>query len=159
MGSLLKSIFRTGLIIPIIIAFLITYYSYSSVSNLDANKIEPIASTVSTVAGILFGFVMASVTLLASANGNVLIKNTQKTKYLPGLVSRLHRMMAWLLLVCIVFLSCLFIPDTAIIHSNIFPQNTKWVSLVLSFGIFVFSISVIKFIFVWREFSNFVSNM
>ena len=151
--------FRIDLVIPLIGAGVISYFASFMVAQLNASQIQPIASTVATIAGILFGFVMASVTLIASAKDNTLVKNTKKTQYLPNLVSRLHRMMAWLLVACIVFLTCLFLPDTAYIPGKLFPPNTRYVTIVLDFGVFVFSISVLKFIFVWREFSKFASNM
>jgi len=159
MDKLFKKFIRADLIVPVGLACAITYYASFAVSKLNVTHIQPIASTVATVAGILFGFVMASVTLLASASDNALVKNTKKTKYLPELVSRLHRMMAWLLIVCIIFLTCLFIPDNALVPGNIFPANTKFVAVILDTGVFVFSVSVFKFIFVWKEFSNFASNM
>jgi len=159
MAKLSENIFRTDLLVPLFFAIVITHFASFAVEKLDVDHIQPIASTVATVAGILFGFVMASVTLLASAKDNALVQNTQKTKYLPKLVSRLHRMMAWLLIVCIVFLTCLFLPDTAFIPGDLFPPNTRYVAVILNLGVFVFCVSVFKFIFVWREFSNFASNM
>ncbi len=159
MTDWLKNIFRFDLVLPIIIASVVSYFTSFAVVKLSSSQIQAISSTVSTVAGILFGFVMASVTLLASAKGNVLVENTKKTKYLQKLMSRLHRMMAWLLFVCVVFLACLFIPVSFPAPCTIFPENTKCVAVLLSIGVFLFVVSIVKFIFVWREFSEFASNM
>lgn len=159
MDKFSKKIFRADLLIPIALAATVTYFASNLVDKLKIGNVQPIASTVATVSGILFGFVMASVTLLASAKENTLVKNTQKTQYLPDLVARLHRMMGWLLFVCIIFLSCLFIQDDTAFNITRFNISFRYISLLIDLGVFVFSLSIFKFIFIWKEFSKFVSNM
>ncbi|MCS5980633.1 hypothetical protein LNO78_09745 [Klebsiella pneumoniae subsp. pneumoniae] len=75
-------------------------------------QIQPIASAISTFAGILFGFVLGAITLMASAKDNTLIKNIGKTGYLRRFTEEMHSTMGWLLSVCIIFIVLLFFPDT-----------------------------------------------
>ena len=128
--------------------------SWKFIPELNLSQIQYIASTISTVSGILLGFVMASITILASAKDNKLIQNTTKTKYLPKLVSKLNNTMGLLLIVCMVFLSSLFIKIEDIAFYEI-----KLVSIVIVIGVFIFSFAVCKFISIWFEFSKFASNM
>ncbi|MCC8995974.1 MAG: hypothetical protein LM517_02705 [Nitrosomonas sp.] len=146
--------------LPITIGCAVVYLASFTVENLNSINIQPIVSTVATVSGILFGFVMASVTLLVSAKENTLVQNTKKTGYLPKLIKRLHNLMFLLLAACIVFIICLFLPDSAVISGNsFFSTEIRYLILMLQLGIFIFSVSVINFVFVWREFSNFASHM
>jgi len=142
-------------IIEITLPIFVAMLSWKFIQNLELSQVQYIASTVSTVSGILFGFVMASITILASAKENKLIINTTKTKYLPNLVSRLNQTMGLLLLVCIVFLSSLFVK----IDDMIFYNEVKLVSIIIVLGVFIFSLAVYKFVNVWYEFSKFASHM
>ena len=146
-------------ILSSVLSLIVTAVAWQVVPSLALNQIQPIASTAATVAGILFGFVLASVTLLATARDNTLVRNTQLTGYLPGLVRRLHETMGWLLSVCIIFLAVLFIPEKSIITTEGFLANVKLISVIVEAGVFVLTFSICKFIGVWREFSGFSTNM
>lgn len=147
-------------ILPLIIGGIVVYLASLTAENLNSANIQPIASTVATVSGILFGFVMASVTLLVSAKENLLVQNTIQTGYLPKLVKKLHNLMFWLLAGCLVFIICLFLPENVVVPGNLlWLADLRFLTLMLYIGIFVFSVSIIKFVFVWREFSNFASHM
>ena len=144
----------TDRILPICVAALVATLAWQFIPNLELSQIQYIASTISTVSGILFGFVMASITILASAKDNRLIQNTVKTKYLPKLVSKLNFTMVLLLCVCVIFLSSLFIKIDKIAFSEI-----RLVSIIIVVGVFIFSLAVYKFLSVWHEFSKFASHM
>jgi hypothetical protein len=146
-------------IISLIVSSVVAVVAWKAVPGLTLNQIQPIASTAATVAGILFGFVMASVTLLSTAKDNALIRNTGLTGYLPRLVRRLHETMGCLLSVCIIFLASLFIPENAMFADNGSLANVKLISIVVEIGVFVLTFSVCMFIVVWREFSKFSANM
>ncbi|BCS94522.1 hypothetical protein DSLASN_01540 [Desulfoluna limicola] len=138
--------------VNILICSVVTYFSWNIVPSLSESQIQAIASPVSTVAGILFGFVMASVTLIISAKDNTLVRNTQLTGYLPKLLYKLHCTMGWLLFVSIIFLVCIFIPVTLKIQTL---NDIKVVSILIEIGIFSFTMSLCSFFAVWREFSHF----
>lgn len=132
------------------------YLSWKVVPDLKPSAIQPIASTMASVAGVLFGFVMASLTILASANGNKLVENTKKTNYFEQLVHKLHVSMLLLILVCLTFLVSLFLPETVTIPLK---NPIKLVSVVLVGGVFLFSLAIFTFVSVWHEFSQFAKNM
>ena len=143
-------------IIAVSISIAFAYLSWKVVPDLKPSAIHPIASTMASVAGVLFGFVMASLTILTSANGNRLIENTKKTKYFEKLLRKLHISMLLLIIVCVNFLVALFIPDTVTITIMV---SFKLISLVLVFGVFLFSLALFNFISVWHDFSQFAKNM
>jgi hypothetical protein len=107
----------------------------------------------------LFGFVMASISLFASAKDNTLIQNTMMTRYLPNLVHRLHLTMGLLLLVCTIFLIVLFVPDSCSIEYGDPQESIKYTSVLVTLGIFVLINSFYMFVLSWNSFKNFTSHM
>lgn len=136
---------------------LICWFSWPVVSEFTSKEIEPIASAISTLSGILFGFVMASISLFASAKDNTLVKNTQLTGHLPKLVNRLHVTMGLLLCVCCVFLILLFIPDSITFTVN--KTEYRYSSLVVVCGLFLLLNSFVQFYLSWRGFKGFAEHM
>jgi len=149
---------KIDLYVPPLMSLLLAYLAWQIIPELNESQVQPIASTVSTFSGILFGFVMASVIVLATAKDNKLVQNTQKTKYLPKLVSRLHTTMGLLLAVCIIFLICLFLPDS-LVFKNTLLSGVKYVSIILVIGVSVLTFAICKFFLVWNEFKNFAHHM
>lgn len=131
----------------------VAWLSWQVIPLHNSASVQPIASTAASISGVLFGFVLASTTILLSASGNTLVENTKKTLYFPKLIARLSKSMALLLLVCIVFLGALFIPsDLGLFDGKTLPTL---LSMVMVVGVFLFSFSVCVFISVWYEFSKF----
>jgi hypothetical protein len=144
-------------IIVILITLVICWGAWPIVSKFTAKEVQPIASAVSTLSGILFGFVMASISLFASAKDNKLIRNTTLTGYLPKLVNRLHVTMGLLLFVCFTFILVLFIPDSLIFTvANI---SYKYSVVIVMFGIFLGLNSFVQFYMSWRGFKDFSEHM
>lgn len=137
------------------------YLSWPIISILKVSQIQPIASTVATFAGILFGFVMASMTLLASAKDNTLVRNTQRTGYLPKLVDRLHRTMGWLLSTCIIFIMTMFLPDTLsfTVGEGDTSETFLYSSALVQIGVFVLILAFKEFYHTWQQFKKFTSLM
>ena len=144
-------------ILVILITLFICWSAWPVVSKFTMKEIQPIASAVSTLAGILFGFVMASISLFASAKDNKLVKNTTLTGYLPKLVNRLHITMGLLLLVCFTFLIVLFIPDS--LTFSVGDTSYKYSAVIVMFGIFLGLNSFVQFYFSWRGFKGFSEHM
>lgn len=143
----------------IAISWGVTLAASKVLPSFDAQQIQAVASTMATVTGILFGFVLACVTLLASASGNTLVRNTQMTGYLPRLMRRMHQSMGALLVVCVLFLVSLFLPLN-LPADGIFPwHGFRAVDLVVLAGVFFFTLSVSLFASVWRRFAAFAANM
>ena len=139
------------------VSFIVCIFIWPVVSQFNAKQIQPIASAVSTIAGILFGFVMASITLFASAKDNTLIKNTTLTGYLPKLINKLHFTMGLLLAVCFILLVVLFIPDTADITIN--SRDIKLSAVVMIVGVFVMLNAFANFFVSWGKFKTFSAHM
>ncbi|ELX4138727.1 TPA: hypothetical protein ACMDN4_002796 [Vibrio cholerae] len=139
---------------------LIMYFSWPIISQLKMIHLQPIASTVATFAGILFGFAMGSITLLTSSS-HVLVENTKKTGYLKTLTSKLHSTMGWLLAVCVVFLITMFIPDslTLNIGEGDSQQTYLYACLFAQFGVGILIIAFKEFYVTWREFKKFSNNL
>lgn len=148
---------KTLFLIAVLASLPICYCIWPVVSHLTADKIQPIASAVSTISGVLFGFVMASITLFASAKDNTLVRNTTLTGYFPKLVNRLHLTMGALLFVCFIFLVLLFIPDALVF--SVYGKDFKVVSVVLLGGIFFLILSFILFFQAWLDFKSFAQHM
>jgi hypothetical protein len=144
-------------IIVILITLIICWVAWPVVSKFTAKEIQPIASAVSTLSGILFGFVMASISLFASAKDNKLIRNTTLTGYLPKLVNRLHVTMGLLLFVCFTFLLVLFIPDS--LTFTVANISYKYSVVIVMFGIFLGLNSFVQFYMSWRGFKDFSEHM
>ncbi|MEM6232096.1 hypothetical protein [Shewanella scandinavica] len=144
-------------IIVILITLVICWGAWPVVSKFTAKEIQPIASAVSTLSGILFGFVMASISLFASAKDNKLIRNTTLTGYLPKLVNRLHVTMGLLLFVCFTFLLVLFIPDS--LTFTVDNLSYKYSVVIVMFGIFLGLNSFVQFYMSWRGFKDFSEHM
>lgn len=135
----------------------VCFFSWPIISKFTSKEIQPIASAVSTLSGILFGFVMASISLFASAKDNKLVRNTTMTGYLPKLVSRLHVTMGLLLFVCFTFLLVLFIPDS--LTFKIGNTSYRCSVLIVSFGIFLMQNSFFQFYLSWKGFKEFSKHM
>jgi hypothetical protein len=144
-------------LLVILITLFICWSAWPVVSKFTSKEIQPIASAISTLSGILFGFVMASISLFASAKDNKLVKNTTLTGYLPKLVNRLHITMGLLLFVCFTFLLVLFIPDS--LTFTISNTSYKYSVVVVMFGIFLGLNSFIQFYLSWNGFKDFSKHM
>jgi hypothetical protein len=144
-------------IIVILITLVICWGAWPVVSKFTAKEMQPIASAVSTLSGILFGFVMASITLFASAKDNKLIRNTTLTGYLPKLVNRLHVTMGLLLFVCFTFLLVLFLPDS--LTFTVANISYKYSVVMVMFGMFLGLNSFVQFYISWRGFKGFSEHM
>lgn len=122
-------------------------------AKLSFAQIQPIASAISTFSGILFGFVLGSLTLIASAKDNTLIKNISKTGYLKKVTEEMHSTMGWLLLVCIIFIILLFFPDTLKFKFPLVEnaQEHTYAQLLLQVGVFSLLITFKKFYTTWSS--------
>jgi DNA integrity scanning protein DisA with diadenylate cyclase activity len=135
----------------IVASFIFCIVAWPLSAQLSFTQIQPIASAISTFAGILFGFVLGSITLIASAKDNTLIRNIGKTGYLKKFTEEMHSTMGWLLSVCIIFIILLFFPDVLTFK---FPfvseaQDHTYAQLLLQLGIFVLLITFKKFYITW----------
>ncbi|TXL80808.1 hypothetical protein D9O29_01525 [Pantoea vagans] len=161
MAAFKKFIENWGNLIIHLLSVILCAASFSLTLKLNSSQIQPIASAISTFSGILFGFVMASITLIASAKSNTLVQNTQRTGYLTKMLGRMHATMGWLLLVCIIFILILFMPDS-LKMKNFFsdePKQILYSQITLTVGLYTVLVSFKNFIYTWFEFKSFTKNM
>ncbi|MGF1836451.1 hypothetical protein [Photobacterium sanguinicancri] len=139
----------------------ILIYTWPVTSQLTLSQLQPIASTVATIAGILFGFAMGSMTFLTTAKGITLVENVKKTGYLKKLTSKLHSTMGWLLAVCVIFLITMFIPDSVTFDVTVSQQSKTYhvASAVAHIGVGVLILAFKEFFFTWREFKKFADSI
>lgn len=123
------------------------------VSELDTKAIQPIASGVATIAGILLGCVIAAISILVSSSHNSLIRNISLTGGLSQLIGNLNHSMLALVATCVIFLAVLFIPDSACFGGH--QVN----SVVVLVGVFALIMSFMLFLFSWKRFKDVASRM
>ncbi|HGC6369244.1 TPA: hypothetical protein ACIZH5_005180, partial [Klebsiella pneumoniae] len=105
------------------------------------------AGVLSTVAGILFGFVLAAISIFSSASSSPdgIIFALKQTKILPKIILNLLTTGATLILACVFPLIAMFVSDKIIIH-------TLRVDFLLTlFGFSILILSIISFISTWRK--------
>ena len=143
-----------GNIVSGIVALLITALAYQIIPNLKDADINQISSSISAVSGMLFGFLMATFTLLVSATENSLVRNTKQTGYFSDLLNSITGTMISLIITCFIFLAVNYIPDTSFI-----TKNLKSITVLITIGTFLLTLSSVKFIYIWKEFNKFASLM
>ncbi|MDC5717858.1 hypothetical protein OPW57_00050 [Vibrio europaeus] len=137
----------------------IAWFTWPVTSQLNMSQLQPIASTVATISGILFGFAMGSMTLLANSS-NRLVSNSRRIGYLDKLTGKLHNTMGWLLAVCIVFLTTMFVPDVYTIEIGNDPIKTYKIACIIGHvGVTLLLIALKHFFFTWKEFKVFAKHM
>ncbi|TNC80689.1 MAG: hypothetical protein C9356_12375 [Oleiphilus sp.] len=141
------------------VSAMICWFIWPTVSEFESKSIQPIASAVSTITGILLGFIMASMSIIGAAPSNTLIRNTSLTGYLPQLVERLHYTMGALLVVCLIFLAVLFVPESKTLRLSEAGAEYRLGSVFVLVGMFVLIIAVYLFLWTWTKFKDFAKHM
>lgn len=143
----------------LVVSAIVCMVAWPVISKLPSEQYEHIGSSVSTISGVLFGFVLASVTLFASAKDNTLIKNATMTGYMSTITGRLHWTMGLLLGVCVLFMLVLFLPDDLKFKAVIGGSDYRWSSVVVLTGVFLLINAFSSFVSVWISFREFVKFM
>ncbi|MCD9500365.1 hypothetical protein [Photobacterium carnosum] len=113
----------------------------------DHSIVLGIASPLATVAAMLFGFIIASVTFLSSAKDSSLIKAMKDTQMHQQLLSQLHHTGIGLISSCIFMVLSIFSPSKPIIKTI----NFNWDYSLLIIGFFLLLFSMIEFWFCWKR--------
>lgn len=135
------------IIINIIASCVLTYILNKYISPMAHTDILSTAGVLSTVAGILFGFVLAAISIFSSASSSPdgIIFALKQTKILPKIILNLLTTGATLILACVFPLIAMFVSDKIIIH-------TLRVDFLLTlFGFSILILSIISFISTWRK--------
>lgn len=118
-------------------------------------EVLAIASPLATVAGILFGFIIASVSLFSSASENELITSMKSTNMYAPLMSELSSTGLALISSCIFMVISIFTP-AKLIYST---YALTWDYLLLIVGFFCLVYALIEFWSCWRKIHLVIKNM
>lgn len=135
------------IIINIILSSALTFILNKYIGPMAHTDILSTAGVLATVAGILFGFVLAAISIFSSASSSPdgIIFALKQTKILPKIIKNLLATGATLILACIFPLIAMFINDKTFIYS-------VRVDFILTlFGFSVLLLSICSFISTWRK--------
>ncbi|ELY2562279.1 hypothetical protein [Cronobacter sakazakii] len=139
MSALKSFVYKTGA--AVLIAFIGSKFLY----NLDHNAVISAAGALSTISGVLFGFVLASVTILSSFdNSKGLIGALQANGVLKGIIESLFATGMTLIAACISAMVSMFAPV-------VYGLALDYYTLLLAVSYLV--ISMITFCMNWKELS------
>lgn len=135
------------IIINIIASCVLTYILNEYISPMAHTDILSTAGVLSTVAGILFGFVLAAISIFSSASSSPdgIIFALKQTKILPKIIMNLLTTGATLILACVFPLIAMFVSDKVIVH------DLRVDFLLTLFGFSILILSIISFISTWRK--------
>ncbi|MDM2775004.1 hypothetical protein [Citrobacter sp. Cpo126] len=132
-----------------IIAAAVAVFGGKHLYQLDHTAIISAAGVLSTVAGVLFGFILASLTLLTSFDSSKgLIGALKKNNVLQGIIKGLFSTGNTLIAGCLSALISMFAPQ-------VLQFNVDYFFLLLSFSYLI--ISVITFCYNWKNFSSIIT--
>lgn len=111
---------------------LLTYGSASVFKPMKHPDVLTTAGVLSTIAGILFGFVLASISIFSSANDGKegAINALKRNNILPKIINRLLSTGLTLIIACLFPLVAMFLPDDIIVKGA--PLDFLFILLGLS---------------------------
>lgn len=141
------------IILKVIVSLAITLFTVRNYTPATHADVIAIAGPLSTVAGILFGFVIASTTFISSNTNNILISNMKNTRMHGRLIDELSRTGAALILSCTCMVISIFMPSEKIL------SNMTVDYAFLSVGFFVLCFGLFEFWSCWRKIIEVAKNM
>ncbi|HDZ0555050.1 TPA: hypothetical protein RRU08_000908 [Klebsiella pneumoniae] len=111
------------------------------------NDILTSAGVISTVSGILFGFVLATISIFsaASANSNGVLKALKNNNILQGIVTNLLAAGATLITACLISLIAMFASEQLIYND----KRIEFIFIIQSLSLLI--VAIIMFGFTWRK--------
>jgi len=134
-------------ILKVVLSCLITYFIVHNYVPKDHGEILAIASPLSTVAGILFGFIIAYITAFASNSQNELIINMRNTNMYAPLMTQLSHTGFGLITSCIFMVMSIFSPYKKISSDYLYT----WDFCLLIIGFTILTYSLFSFWGCWRR--------
>jgi hypothetical protein len=139
----------------LLIALLVTGAIVTNYTPPDHGAVLAIASPLATVAAMLFGFVIASVTFFSASSENTLIVAMKDTNMYSNLLIRLHRTGVALITSCLFMVIAIFSPSKIIMM----PYIYKWDFILLTLGFFFLIYALIEFWTCWKRVNVVSSHM
>ncbi len=136
-------------------SILLTYFLLKYVPLMQHNDILTSAGVISTVSGILFGFVLATISIFsaASANSNGVLKALKNNNILQGIVTNLLAAGATLITACLISLVAMFVSDNLVYND----QKIEFIFIIQSLSLLI--VAVIMFGFTWRKINWFLPHI
>ena len=105
------------------------------------------SGVISTVSGILFGFILATISIFsaASENSNGIIKALKNNNILQVIIVNLLTAGASLITACVIALIAMFANEKTLLHG----EKIEFILIIESLSLRI--ISVITFAFTWRK--------
>ncbi|ELK8588319.1 hypothetical protein OC503_04525 [Vibrio vulnificus] len=136
-------------------SFIVTGLVVCNYTPKDHIEILAIASPLATIAGILFGVIIASVTFFSSVKDNHLIEQLKSTKMYDVLLNQLSVTGALLITSCIFMVLSIFSPS-----KRIFEQyGITYDYALLIIGFFCLILSLLEFQSSWSKIRVVIKNM
>ncbi|HHB8465955.1 TPA: hypothetical protein ACN7QE_000879 [Klebsiella pneumoniae] len=131
----------------IIGSIFLTYLLLKYVPLMQHNDILTSAGVISTVSGILFGFVLATISIFsaASANSNGVLKALKNNNILQGIVTNLLATGATLITACLISLIAMFASEQLIYND----KKIEFIFIIQSLSLLI--VAIIMFGFTWRK--------
>ena len=131
----------------IIGSIFLTYLLLKYVPLMQHNDILTSAGVISTVSGILFGFVLATISIFsaASANSNGVLKALKNNNILQGRVTNLLAAGATLITACLISLIAMFASEQLIYND----KKIEFIFIIQSLSLLI--VAIIMFGFTWRK--------
>lgn len=132
-----------NIIISVVLAWILVKY----VTPMQHTDILSTSGVLSTVAGILFGFVLAAISIFSSASSSPdgIIQALKSTKILPKLIESLLSTGATLIIACIFPLIAMFISDKFTIYA------IRLDFALTLFGLSTLLVSIASFVSAWKK--------
>ncbi|MDM3069869.1 MULTISPECIES: hypothetical protein [Citrobacter] len=107
------------------------------------------------MSGILFGFVLATISIFsaASANSNGVLKALKNNNILQGIVTNLLAAGATLITACLISLVAMFVSDNLVYND----QKIEFIFIIQSLSLLI--VAVIMFGFTWRKINWFLPHI
>lgn len=135
--------------LPDVVLLFLCYLYHPIIFKFSNEKVHLIVSIVSTIAGILLGFLIASLSILYASKEDRFMYNLSVIGILPKLIAALYSTTIMLLTTCFIYLLILFIPDN--ISFNFYNKEYSLLHALFLIGVFFMVRSFIKFyIFLYR---------
>lgn len=131
----------------IIGSIFVTYFLMKYVPQMQHNDILTSAGVISTVSGILFGFVLATISIFsaASANSNGVLKALKNNNILQGIITNLLAAGATLITACLISLVAMFASEQLIFNG----KKIEFILIIQSLSLL--AVAIIMFGFTWRK--------
>lgn len=125
----------------------LTYFLLKVIPVMQHNDILMASGVLATVSGILFGFVLATISIFSAASGNSngIIKALKNNNILSKIIMNLLSAGVTLITACMISLLAMFVSDQIVLN------EIKAEFILIIEGLSLLLISIVSFSFTWRK--------